>query len=137
MKIILRHKRLRCEQQNGFTFLANDYEIVALSTGEVLGVCELRLAPIEVLPHTGNVSYTVFERYRGRGFAKQALLQLTELAMDSKMRELWITCDADNAASIGVCRSVGAVLVDELDVCKIEEYQSRGIERIKRYKLFL
>ena len=137
MKICLKHKRLRCESVNGVTFLANDYEIVSMASSEVFGICELRHASIDVLPYTGNVTYTVFERYRGRGFAKQALVELSGIASEDGMRELWITCDANNSASIGVCRSVGAVFVDELDVSSLQEYRSRGIDKIKRFKLFI
>lgn len=137
MKILLKHKRLRCERIKNETFFADDYEIVPIGSESAVGFCELRNAPIEALPYTGNVSYTVFEPYRGRGYAKQALSLLCDLAAEAQMSELWITCDSKNTASIAVCKSLGAVFVDEISAEDSEEYRSRGISNIVRFKIFV
>ena len=137
MKIGLKHKRLRCECINNTAFLANDYDVIILSTGTIVGACELREAPIDLLPFTGNISYTIFEPYRGRGFAKEAVLNLCDLARECNMHEIWITCDKRNISSISVCESVNAIKVDEVNVSCLPEFYKRNIDTILRYKLLI
>lgn len=137
MKIYLKHKRVRCERVNGQTFLADDFDVVLLGSNTVVGSCELRYASIEVLPLAGNISYTVFEAYRGRGFATEAVNLLCEMARKNGMNEVWITCDSSNVASIGVCRAVFATHVDTVDTAFDAALAQRNVDSIERFRIRL
>ena len=137
MKVGLKHVRVRCEKTEFGTYLADDYKIVLLSDGTVVGNCELRDACPTVLPESGNVSFTVFEPHRGRGYATEALRHLCELAKERGMCELLVTCSVDNIASKRTIQACGGIKLDQLDVSGNEVYARRNIFLIQRFKILL
>lgn len=64
-----------------------------------VGTCSLRTGYNEALFYGGNLSYTVFPAFRGRGYAADAARTMAEFAFRAGLPQLAITCVPDNTAS--------------------------------------
>lgn len=63
-------------------------------------------------PGEANVGYNVFAPHRRRGYARRAVALLAGwLAENTDVRRAYLAVDAENAASLGVARAVGAAVV--------------------------
>ena len=66
-----------------------------------------------------EIGYTVFSKFRGRGFAKEAARGLVEWALAQGEREVYATVSPDNAPSLAVVKALGFMQVgtqeDEVD----------------------
>jgi [ribosomal protein S5]-alanine N-acetyltransferase len=66
-----------------------------------------------------EIGYTVFSRFRGRGYAKDAARRLAEWAFEHGQREVYATVSPNNAPSLAVVRRLGFTQVgtqeDEVD----------------------
>lgn len=66
-----------------------------------------------------EIGYTVFEQFRGQGFAKEAAAALVDWAFDQGESEVYASVSPDNAPSLGVVKAVGFTQVgtqeDEVD----------------------
>lgn len=58
----------------------------------------------------GNVGYAIRPTERKKGYATLIMQKLIEKAKSDGLKELLITCDSDNGASIAVIEKVGGVL---------------------------
>ena len=91
------------------------------ATGKLVGQCEVRLKDAEI----GEMSYVVFPRYRGRGFASRAVRLVCAYAfaeLGVERMELYI--EPDNLASRGVARNAGFV-----EEGVLREQGKAGVER--------
>ena len=83
-----------------------------LVEGEIVGWVDFDTARDWLGPGEVNVGYTVFAPHRRRGYARRAVLLLAAwLADNTSADHAYLAVDAENAASLGVARSVGAVVV--------------------------
>jgi RimJ/RimL family protein N-acetyltransferase len=66
-----------------------------------------------------EIGYTVFSRFRGRGYAKEAARGLVDWAFQMGEREVYATVSPNNAPSLAVVRRLGFIQVgtqeDEVD----------------------
>jgi RimJ/RimL family protein N-acetyltransferase len=66
-----------------------------------------------------EIGYTVFTRFRGRGYAKEAAQGLVDWAFQKGEREVYATVSPNNAPSLAVVRRLGFIQVgtqeDEVD----------------------
>ena len=83
----------------------------------------------------GHVGYNVFPPARGRHFAERACRLLLPLARAHGMRELWITCNPENAASRRTCERLGASLIEVVDLPEGFPLYQRGERQKCRYRL--
>lgn len=84
--------------------------IADAATGELAGTVEAHLALPDLPPGAVNVSYAVFPRWRGRGYAARAVrLLVAWLAEQTDAHTVVLRIDAGNAASLRVARDLGAV----------------------------
>jgi RimJ/RimL family protein N-acetyltransferase len=75
---------------------------------ELAGTVEARLRFPELAPGTANLSYGVFPRWRGRGFAARAVeLVCGFLATETTVHLAVLRIDRDNAASLRVAAAAG------------------------------
>jgi len=85
--------------------------------GEVIGHCGFH-GPPDVIGRA-EIGYTVFEQFRGRGFATEAAHALTQWAFTHGEERVFATVSPDNAPSLAVIRHLGFVEVgtqeDEVD----------------------
>jgi RimJ/RimL family protein N-acetyltransferase len=77
--------------------------------GEVVGWIDYDTDQEWLEPGEVNVGYSVFASHRRRGYARRAVLLLVAwLAKNTDTRRVYLDIDAENAASLGVARTVGA-----------------------------
>ncbi len=82
--------------------------------GELCGTINVRLVPgtTELPEHvSGHIGYAVVPWKRGRGYAKQALGLMLQIAASLGLPHAIITCDVGNAASRAVILANGGVLL--------------------------
>jgi len=73
--------------------------------GEVIGHCGFHGPPDAV--GRAEIGYTVFEQFRGRGFAREAAQALTQWAFTQGEERVFATVSPDNAPSLAVIRHLG------------------------------
>ena len=85
--------------------------------GEVIGHCGFHGSPDTV--GRAEIGYTVFEQFRGRGFAREAAQALIQWAFAQGEERVFASVSPDNAPSLAVIRHLGFVQVgmqeDEVD----------------------
>ena len=106
------------------------YDIVLHGTNEVVGHIDLRLGMNKSLYYYGNIGYTVYQKYRGNNYAYQACKLLKTVAKAEKMKQLIITCNPDNFASLRTCELLGAKSIGAVKVPMIHPLYLNG-EKIK------
>ncbi|TMC54235.1 MAG: GNAT family N-acetyltransferase [Chloroflexi bacterium] len=91
-----------------------------LMVSETLGVvghCGFHGAPETI--GRAEIGYTVFEPFRGRGFAREAAGALVKWAFEHGEKKVFATVSPDNAPSLAVVRAIGFQQVgtqqDEVD----------------------
>jgi ribosomal-protein-alanine N-acetyltransferase len=78
--------------------------------------------PKEVIGHAGfhgppevigraEIGYTVFQAFRGKGYAKEAAKALIDWAFEQGQREVFASVSPGNATSLGVVRALGFIQV--------------------------
>lgn len=110
------------------------FQIVRLRDGMVLGQCDLRVGYNAKIELGGNIGYTVYEPFRGRGTAARACNLLAILAREHQMKELIITVRPDNIASIKTCLNLGAVQTKEIVIPPHHEL-ARVSRTMNQYKV--
>jgi RimJ/RimL family protein N-acetyltransferase len=77
-------------------------------TGTLAGTAEVALRFPELEPGAANLSYGVFPRWRGRGFAARAVVLMGDfLATRTTTSRAVLRIDRDNAASLRVAQRCG------------------------------
>lgn len=91
--------------------------LMVTAMNEVAGHCGFHGPPKTI--GRAEIGYTVFMRFRGQGFAKEAARALSEWAFEQGEEEVYATVSPNNAASLGVVRALGfrqvGVQEDEVD----------------------
>ncbi|NLG27982.1 MAG: GNAT family N-acetyltransferase [Chloroflexi bacterium] len=83
--------------------------------GELVGAVSLRPQPDEAtMRDAGHVAYGVRPSQRRKGYATQMLALAVERLRALGVARVWVTCAADNEASIGTVLRNGGVLEDEI-----------------------
>ena len=84
---------------------------------DIVGHCGFH-GPPDVIGRA-EIGYTVFTKYRGQGFAKEAAGALVDWAFAQGQREVFATVSPNNQPSLAVVRSLGFIQVgtqdDEVD----------------------
>ncbi|HEX6488163.1 MAG TPA: GNAT family N-acetyltransferase [Candidatus Dormibacteraeota bacterium] len=79
------------------------------TTGEIAGHCGFH-GPPEVIGRA-EIGYTVFEPFRGRGFATEAARELCNWAFAQGVEEVFASVSPENAPSLAVVGTLGFVQV--------------------------
>jgi len=92
------------------------YKFAICKNGEQIGFCDLRIGygggeKGDNLYYGGNIGYTIYEKFRGNGYAVEACKLLVPIAHAHKMTKLLITNNVENTASRRVCEKLGAKLL--------------------------
>ena len=87
--------------------------------------------------YLGHVGYVVHPPARGRSLAARATRLILPLARSHGLRELWITCNPDNAASRRTAERLGAVYVETVSVPRRHPLYARGDREKRRYVLVI
>lgn len=87
--------------------------------------------------YNGNIGYEIDEAYRGQRFAGEAAKAVLRVAGYHGMHKLYLTCEADNAASRRTIESLGARLVEMTEIPKDYFGWYEGIPQYRIYGLTL
>lgn len=79
--------------------------LMASEPDGVVGHCGFH-GPPEIVGRT-EIGYTVFEAFRGRGFAKEAAIALVDWAFDQGESQVYACVAPDNAPSLAVVKALG------------------------------
>ncbi|MEG0309116.1 MAG: GNAT family N-acetyltransferase [Clostridium sp.] len=95
-------------------FHASTFLSVRKSDNRIIGTIQLRHFLTEELEKGGgHIGYGIRPTERKKGYGKQQLLLVLQVAKDMKIPKVMITCDKDNIASGKTAISCGGILTDE------------------------
>ena len=93
---------------------ASTFFSVRKSDNRIIGTIQLRhFLTDELEKYGGQIGYGIRPTERKKGYAKEQLLLVLEIAKDMKIQKVMITCDKDNIASSKTIISCGGVLTVE------------------------
>lgn len=113
------------------------FVIVENTYGRQVGTISLKRGYNDNIYYVGNIGYEIYPEYRGNHYAYKACMLIIELAVSLGMKELYITCDPDNYASIKTCELLGSKRLGTVNAPLDSEVYKLGIREKVRYKLNL
>lgn len=114
------------------------YAIYRHADKKRIGEIDLRFKNNDEMYYYGNVGYTIYEPYRGNGYAYKACRLLFQIAKEEyAMEELIITCSPDNIPSLKTLIKLGGEFLERVDVPVNHELYLRNEKQkmIFRYDL--
>ncbi len=102
------------------------YDIVLKDSGVVIGECDARIGQNENTYYGGNIGYSIFEQYRGNGYATEAVKLLLNIFKDNNMKEVYVTNDVSNYASKRVCEKSGGEFLGIKELPQDSELRKDG-----------
>lgn len=82
--------------------------------------------------YDGNIGYLIREEHRGKGYALRGCKLAALIAKEEGMKELIISCNVENKASIKVIERLGAEIIEIIEVP--EGYQDEYDRTSKRIR---
>lgn len=93
---------------------ASTFFSVGKSDNRIIGTIQLRHSLTDDLEkHGGQIGYGIRPTERTKGYGKEQLLLVLEIAKEMKIPEVMIICDKDNIASSETVKGCGGKLTDE------------------------
>ena len=102
------------------------YDIVLSGTDITVGECDARIGNNENTYWGGNIGYSVLEKYRGKGYATEAVKLLLKVFKDNDIKDVYITNEVSNLASKRVCEKAGAKFLGAKDLPLNHEMRKEG-----------
>lgn len=107
-------------------------------TDEEMGGINIKAGYTEnIVKYRGNIGFSVLVNFRGKHYSSRSCLLLVPVLKVLKMNLVWITCNADNSASVKNIERIGAVYQETLTIPPDYPYLSFYPEHArnkKRYK---
>jgi len=112
------------------------YEFVMNVGGQKVGRIDLRVGnSFPIIAYNGHIGYGVDQQFRGRHYAARACRLLLPLARANGMDSLWITANPDNYPSRRTIESLGARLVEIIQLPEDSDPYRHGDYAKCRYRL--
>ena len=92
------------------------YAINLSGSNHTIGTIDLRIGSTTLTFYGGNLGYAIDPKYRGNHYAAKACKLIQQVALAHGLHELIITCNPENIASNKTCISIGAELIDTVDL---------------------
>lgn len=93
---------------------ASTFFSVRKSDNKIIGSIQLRhFLTKDLEKHGGHIGYGIRPTERKKGYGKQQLLLVLDIAREMKLPKVMITCDKDNIASSRTVISCGGILICE------------------------
>lgn len=89
--------------------VADTFFAIRKNDEKIIGIIDLRHTLNEFLKDLGNCGYSVRPSERKKGYATEMLDQLLQVAREAEMKELHISVEKGNTASIKVIQKNGGV----------------------------
>lgn len=107
---------------------------ILVEDGSDVGHINFRVGDTEhVRVSAGHIGFEISAQFRGHGYAFQACRAIAPFVR-SVCREVTITCDPDNVASIRTIERLSARFIDEVSVPAHDPHYKRGSRRKRRYR---
>jgi len=117
---------------------AYHFEMRHVPDGVKMGRLRLRIGDGErELRYAGNIGYDVDEVFRGHRYTTRAIRLVLALCQAHGLREVWIGCRPENAASRRTCELAGAEWVETVAVPEDQLLYHMGVAITCRYRLLL
>lgn len=89
--------------------VTDTFFVVRKSDGRIIGMIDLRHTLNDFLRDLGNCGYSVRPSERKKGYGTEMLRLLLQAAREAQMKELQISVERENTASVNVIRKNGGV----------------------------
>ena len=114
------------------------YSIHLMDNHHKIGEIDLRLTMNEFMYYYGHLGYHIIEKYRGNHYAAEACTIIKLIAKEKyAMKELIVTCNPDNYASIKTIERIGGIFVEHVTVPKDHELYHLGDKEKFIYRIKL
>lgn len=111
------------------------FKILLHNSNIEIGHINLRLGHFEkVVNYIGHIGYNINEEYRGNKYSAKACNIIREVIKDNSLNKVIITCNPDNFASRRICESLGAKLIEIIDIPTSSEAYSKVEPQKCRYE---
>lgn len=111
------------------------FKILLHNTDVEIGHINLRLGNSEKAEnYIGHVGYGINEEYRGKKYAAKACNIIKNVIKDNSLNKVIITCNPDNFASRSICESIGAKLIEIIDIPTSSDAYSKTEPQKCRYE---
>ena len=115
-KIDLKLKKVVKEFKEANVVPALVYDILLYGTKTVIGECDARLGMNMHLYYSGNIGFSVYEKYRGNSVAEEAVNLLKQVFKANNVNRIIIATNPDNHATQRVCEKLGAKFMEKAEI---------------------
>lgn len=113
------------------------YQIFEHNTNNLIGYCGVRFGENEELYYLGNIEYEILNEYRGNNYAVKASILLKQIADALNIKDLKITCNPDNIASVKTIEKLGCKFIEIAKIPKGHKLYKKGERLVAVYNLNL
>ena len=97
-----------------------------------IGECNLYLTNDKDVYYLGNIGYEIFSQYQGHHYSEECSKLLIELANNIGVKEVILTANPNNLASLKIINRLGAKFIEVVKVprkCVLYKQGDRYLER--------
>lgn len=99
-----------------------------------IGGINIRIGHSEsLIMYGGQIGYSVDEKYRGNKYATRSIKLVLPIFEKHGFKQVYVTCNPDNVASIKSIRNAGGEYIECVDVPPDEPAYQRGEMKKNRY----
>ncbi|MCL2415312.1 MAG: GNAT family N-acetyltransferase [Defluviitaleaceae bacterium] len=101
----------------------------------IIGKISLRFGDNFHSYYNGHIGYEIFPKFRGNGYAFQAVMLVLDTAKKHSINKIYLTCKESNMASKRIFEKLGAEFIENTEIPKECFFYHDGIEKYSIYRL--